>query len=88
MPGPTTRQNCLVASGGVNWASASLTQRTEPKKGEKVTGEKTKTDMLGRSGRSVAAAPVESFLDSRLTQRLVDRLIHSINVKKRFFNVF
>jgi len=40
MPGPTTRQNCLVASGGVNWASASLTQRTEPKKGEKVTGGK------------------------------------------------
>ena len=92
MPGPTTRQNCLVASGGVNWASASLTQRTEPKKGEKVTGEKTKTDMLGRSGRSVAAAPVEYFLDSRLTERLVDRLIHSINVKKRrfftFFDVF
>jgi len=44
--------------------------------------------MLGRSGRSVVAAPVECFLDSRLTERLVDRLIHSINVKKRCFYVF
>jgi len=58
MPGPTTRQNCLVASGGVNWASASLTQRTEPKKGEKVTGKKRKpicseeaVEALQRAGR-------------------------------------
>ena len=43
------------------------------KKRRKSNGEKTKTDMLGRSGRSVAAAPVEYFLDSRLTERLVDR---------------
>ena len=58
------------------------------KKRRKSNGEKTKTDMLGRSDRSVAAAPVECFLDSRLTERLVDRLIHSINVKKTFFTFF